>query len=508
MTHLRTLLSTTLIGATAFGFSAGAVTAKDLRIALQDDADVLDPDQSRTFVGRIVYASLCDKLVDITPGLEIIPQLATEWEYSADGMSMTMKLREGAVFHDGTPFNAEAVAANIDRSQNLDESRRKSELKSITGVELLGPYEIRFNLAAPDATLLAQFADRAGMMMSPTAAAAAGADFGLNPVCSGPFSFVERVAQDKIVLTKFADYWNVDAIGVDSVTFLPIPDTTVRFANLQAGDIDMLERLAPPDIPQANSDANVLVEDAISLGYQGITFNVTNGEKGDGPWGNDPRLRQALSLAVDRDVINQVVFEGAFAPGNQSYPPNSPWYNINHPVPARDVEKAKALLAEAGFPDGIDLEVQVPNSNQQTQLMQVVQSMAAEAGINITITAKEFATLLADQSGGDFEASQIGWSGRVDPDGNIHQFMTTGGGINDSKYSDPKIDELLNAARVSTDLATRKASYDAARDILNEALPIVYLYHQKWIWALDSNLKGFTPYPDGMIRLEGVTWEE
>lgn len=508
MTHIKTLLSTTLIGAAAIGFGAGDVLAKDLRIALQDDADVLDPDQSRTFVGRIVYASLCDKLVDITPGLEIIPQLASEWEYAADGMSMTMKLREGVVFHDGTPFNAEAVAANIDRSQNLDESRRKSELKSITGVEVLGPYEVKFNLAAPDATLLAQFADRAGMMVSPTAAAAAGADFGLNPVCSGPFSFVERVAQDKIVLTRFADYWNADAIAFDSVTFLPIPDTTVRLANLQAGDIDMLERLAPPDIPQAESDADINVESAISLGYQGITFNVANGAKGDEPWGNDPRLRQALSHALDREIINQVVFEGAFAPGNQSFPPNSPWYNVNHPVPARDVEKAKALLAEAGFPDGIDLEVQVANSNQQMQLMQVIQSMAAEAGINITITAKEFATLLADQSAGEFQASQIGWSGRVDPDGNIHQFMTTGGGINDSKFSDPKIDELLNAARVSTVVADRKESYDAARDILNESLPIVYLYHQKWIWALNDSVKGFTPYPDGMIRLEGVSWEE
>jgi peptide/nickel transport system substrate-binding protein len=390
----------------------------------------------------------------------------------------------------------------------MEESRRKSELKSITGVEVLGPYEIKFNLAAPDATLLAQFADRAGMMVSPTAAAAAGADFGSNPVCSGPFSFGERVAQDKIVLNRFADYWNADAIAFDSVTFVPIPDTTVRLANLQSGDVDMLERLAPSDIPQAESASGVVVASAISLGYQGITFNVANGDKGDNPWGNDARLRQALSHAIDREVINQVVFENAFAPGNQPFPPNSPWYNTNHPVPARDVEKAKALLAEAGFPDGIDLEVQVANANQPQQMMQVIQSMAAEAGINITLVAKEFATLLADQTAGDYQASQVGWSGRVDPDGNIHQFMTTSGGINDSKFSDPKVDELLNAARVSTDLATRKANYDAARDILNEAQPIVYIYHQKWLWAMNSKLSGFEAYPDGMIRLQGVTWSE
>ena len=200
MTLTKMTLAAALLGATTLGAQAA-----DLRIALQSDADVLDPDQSRTFVGRIVYASLCDKLVDITPDLEIIPQLATEWSFSEDGKQLTMKLRDDAVFHDGTPFDAEAVAANIDRSQNMETSRRKSELSSITGVEVLGSHEIRFDLADADATLMAQFADRAGMMVSPTAAEAAGDDFGLNPVCSGPYQFKERVAQDRIVLEKFAD---------------------------------------------------------------------------------------------------------------------------------------------------------------------------------------------------------------------------------------------------------------------------------------------------------------
>ena len=506
MNHFRTALVTAVVGATAL--TAAPSFAKDLRIALQSDADVLDPDQSRTFVGRIVYASLCDKLVDITPDLEIIPQLATAWETSSDGTKITMELREGVVFHDGTPFNAEAVAANIERSQTLDESRRKSELKSITSTDVTGEYQIVLNLAGPDATLIAQLADRAGMMVSPTAAAEAGADFGLNPVCSGAFKFEERVAQDKIVLSKFDDYWNADAIHFDSVTFLPIPDTTVRLANLQSGDIDMLERLNATDLTQAEADANIVVDSAVSLGYQAITFNIGNGEKGDNPWGNDKRLRQALSYAIDREALNQVVFEGAFAPGNQAFPPTSPWYNTALPVESADMDKAKALLAEAGYPDGLDLEVQVPNSTEPLAVMQVVQAMAAQAGINIKLTSKEFATLLADQSAGDYTASQIGWSGRVDPDGNNHPFVTTDGGINDSKFSDPKMDELLNAARVAPTTEERKAIYDEAKVIMLDELPRLFLYHVKWIWAYRDNMKGFTPYPDGMIRLENVTWEE
>lgn len=506
MSHLKNAIMTALLGATAL--AATPTVAKDLRIALQSDADVLDPDQSRTFVGRIVYASLCDKLVDITPDLEIIPQLATGWTTSEDGASVTMQLREGVVFHDGTPFNAEAVAANIERSQTMEESRRKSELKSITSTEVTGEYEIKLNLAGPDATLMAQLADRAGMMVSPTAAAEAGADFGLNPVCSGAFTFTERVAQDKIVLTKFADYWNADAINFDSVTFLPIPDTTVRLANLQSGDIDMLERLAATDLAQAGADDSIVIDSAVSLGYQGITFNINNGEKGDNPWGNEKLLRQALSYSIDREALNQVVFDGAFAAGNQSFPSTSPWYNTNLPTEGADIEKAKALLAEAGYPDGISLEVQVPNSTEPLAVMQVVQAMASQAGIDLTITSKEFATLLSDQSAGDYTASQIGWSGRVDPDGNNHSFVTTSGGINDSKFSDPKVDELLNGARTAPSVEARKALYDEAMEIMLDELPRLFLYHQKWIWAYNDSMKGFTPYPDGMIRLEGVTWEE
>ncbi|MCR9285619.1 MAG: ABC transporter substrate-binding protein [Rhodobacteraceae bacterium] len=499
----KDFLAALLLSATTL---ATAAQAADLRIGLQDDADVLDPDQSRTFVGRIVYTSLCDKLVDITPDLEIIPQLATGWTWSDDGKVLTMDLREGVTFHDGTPFDAEAVKANIERSKTLPESRRKSEVKSIEGVEVSGPLQVKISLASPDATLLAQFADRAGMMVSPTAAEAAGADFGNNPVCSGPFKFVERVQQDRIVLSKFDDYWNKDAINFDTVTFLPIPDTTVRLANLRSGDIDMLERLAATDVASVKGDANLGFAEAVSLGYQGITVNLNNGEKGDNPFGNDPKIRQAFSLSLDRDAINQVVFEGAFAPGNQPFPPTSPWYDKDYPVPARDVEKAKALLKEAGF-DSLDVEVQVANNPVQTQMMQVVQSMAAEAGFNVKLKSMEFASLLADQSAGNYQASQVGWSGRVDPDGNIHQFMTCKGGINDSKVCIPEVDKLLDEARQSNDTATRKAKYDAARDILINELPIVYLYHPTWIWALSGKLEGFTAYPDGMIRLENVKFK-
>ncbi|SFJ67468.1 ABC transporter substrate-binding protein [Jannaschia pohangensis] len=493
----------------ALALMATGAMAQDLRIGLQEDPDVLDPDQSRTFVGRIVYTALCDKLVDITPDLEIIPQLATEWTVAEDGMSIDMTLREGVVFHDGTPFNAQAAADNISRSQTLEESRRKSELASIASVEVTGDYTLTLNLTAPDATVMAQLADRAGMMISPTAATEAGTDFGANPICSGPFRFVERIAQDRIVLEKFADYWNAEAINFDTVTYLPIPDTTVRLANLQSGDLDMIERLSATDLAQAEADEDIIVERATSLGYDGMTFNVGNGDRADNPFGTDGKLlRQALSLSIDRQALSQVVFDGVTTPGNQQYSPGSNFYAAAYPVPTRDIEAAKALLAEAGFADGVDIEVQAPNDTDSQQVMQVIQAMVAEAGINLTITSKEFATMLADQSAGSYTASLVGWSGRVDPDGNIHQFVTTDGGINDSGYSNAEVDRLLNAARQTNDTAERKALYAEAQSILSEDLPIVYLWHDTWLWALDSAIEGFVPYPDGMIRLKGVSKSE
>lgn len=496
-------LTTALLASVAM--TSGAFAA-DLRIGLQEDPDALDTDQARTFVGRIVFESLCDKLVNITPELDFVPELATSWEWSDDALTLTMQLRDDVVFHDGTAFDAAAVVANIERSKGLDESRRKSELASVESVEATGTHEVAFTLAAPDATLIAQLSDRAGMMLSPTAAEEKGLELANDPVCSGPYKFVQRVQQDRIVLEKFADHYDADSYSFERLIFLPIPDTTVRLANLRSGDLDMLERLAPSDVAAVEADGNLSFASETSLGYQGITVNVNNGARAETPFGQDARVRRALSLAIDREVINQVVFEGTYAAGNQPFPPTSPWYDQTNPVEARDVDAARALLEEAGL-EGISIEIQAPNNPVQLQLMQVIQAMASEAGIEISIKATEFATMLSEQTAGNYEGSQVGWSGRTDPDGNIHAFMTCEGGLNDSKFCSEEVDNLLNEARLSTDTADRKASYDAANAILREELPIIYLYHQTWLWAMTDRVQGFTAYPDGMIRLSGVTME-
>src|SRR6187551_1268852 len=211
-----------------------AASAQTLRVGLAEDPDVLDPSLARSFVGRVVFAGLCDKLFDIDEKLAIVPQLATGHEWSADGKVLTLKLRQGVTFHDGEKFDAAAVKFNIERHKTMPGSNRRGELAPVATVDVVDAATVRLNLSAPFSPLLAQLTDRAGMMVSPKAAQAAGDKFGSNPVCSGPFKFVERVPQDRIVLERNPNYWNKEAIHFDKVVYTPIPDATVRLANLRA----------------------------------------------------------------------------------------------------------------------------------------------------------------------------------------------------------------------------------------------------------------------------------
>src|ERR1700709_2447777 len=316
-----------------------------LRIGLAEDPDVLDPTLGRTYVGRIVFATFCDKLFDIDEKLNIVPQLALSHETSADGKEMTIRLRPGVKFHEGELFDAEAAKYSLERHLTFPTSFRKPELATVDHVDVVDPLTIKLVLKTPYSPLIAQLTDRAGMMVSPKAAKEAGDKFGLHPVCAGPYKFVERVQQDRMVFEKFADYWNKDNISIDRVVFLPIVDATVRLANLKSGGLDLIERLLATDIKAVAADSKLKLSTAIELGYQGVTLNVGK-DKAKGPLSQSAKVRQALDLSIDREAINQVVFNGEFKPGNQWVNPDHPYYQKAFPVPQRDVAKAKELRKE------------------------------------------------------------------------------------------------------------------------------------------------------------------
>jgi len=493
-----------ILMAAALALSASAAMAQtsQIRIGLQDDIGTLDPARSVQFVDRIVFASLCNSLVDITPNLKIVPMLATSWTTSADGKTVTFKLRQGVKFQDGEPFNAAAVKANIERDMTLPTSNRKSELASIDHVDAIDANTVAFVLKQPDAALLATLSDRAGMMLSPkTFADAAGV--ATHPVCSGPYKFVQRVQNDRVVLEKFDGYWDAAKYPIQRITFLPIPDATVRLANLRSGSLDMLERVAPSDVNAVKSDANLKLVTTPGLGYYYVTFNINNGSRSN-PVLRDKRVREAFDLSIDRDAINQVIGAGIFTPANQALPRSSPYFDAALPAPHRDVAKAKALLKAAGH-EHVDIEFTYPNNTVSSQIVQMLQAMVGEAGFNLKLRPTDYAAQLSAAHSGDFEAMYLGWSGRVDPDGNLHQFNTCAGNLNYGKYCNAEVDKLLDAARVKLTVADRKAQYDAAAKVLADEDPNVYIYIQPWPYVLSKKVQGFTPYPDGLIRLRGVS---
>ena len=482
---------------------ASLARASELRIALAEDPDALDPALGITFVGRVVFASLCDKLVDIDAKLNYVPQLATSWSWSADNLTLTMRLRPGVVFQDGEPFDAAAVKANIERYQNAAFSKRKTELKQVKSVEVIDATTVAFHLSEPNAPLIGVLSDRAGMMVSPKAAEAAGDKFGGSPVCAGPYVFKQRVAQEKIVAEKFDRYWNRDAIHIDRLTYVPIPDGTVRLANLKAGGFDVIERVAPTDVASIRGDKNLALVVSPSIFYYTISINTSNGPQSKNPLGQDPRVREALEAAIDRDLLNQVAFNGEYVPNNQPILPGSAYYDPGHPVPPRDLEKAKRLLKEAGA-ERVAFTMLAANNPQDLQVAQVIQSMVAEAGFDMKIQATEARTLTDATQKGDYQATIVFWSGRPDPDGNISIWLQCDGFLNWGKYCNTKLDEALAAARRTTVPPERLKFYEQAASIYLADRPHIFLYNIKWIWGTTAKLEGFTPGVDGLIRPQGM----
>ena len=486
---------------------AGAASAQplpNLRIGLREDPDILDPSLARTYVGRIVFAALCDKLFDINEKLEIVPQLATAhaWE---DPKTLLVTLRTGVRFHDGEAMDAEAVKYSLMRHLTMQGSFRRGEINSMESVEVVDATHVRIRLKEPFAPFLSQLTDRAGMIVSPKAAEAAGNQFGNRPVCAGPFRFVERVAQDRIVVERFPEYWDAARIHLNRITYLPIPDSTVRLANLQSGAIEISETVSPSDVAAIRRNSRLRLVLSDELGYQSITLNIGNGPRANTPFGRDARVRQAFELAIDRDALNQVVYEGMYSPTRQAVPPASPYHVPGLRPEPRNVERAKALLREAGVRTPLQVEMTVPNNPDLRQVAEVIQSMVAEAGFELKINAMEFASSLQAANRGEFETYLLGWSGRTDPDGNIWTFIHTGAPQNDGRYSNPQVDALLNQQRQVNGVAERRALLEQMwRIAVVQDVSRIYLWHRKNTPAMSARVQGFVGVPDGLIRVQGL----
>jgi peptide/nickel transport system substrate-binding protein len=487
----------------ALTWAAPANATTTLRIGLLADADNLDPTIPRGWSTSVVLNAVCDKLIDVTPDLRYVPQLATEWSFSDDGKALTLKLRQGVKFHDGEPLDAAAVKFSLDRHRLMRGSYFTAALASITSVDVVDGMTVRINMSEPTpGPLFSRFAFTAGMIMSPKAVQAAGDKFGLKPVCAGPYRFVERVANNHLTLERFPDYWDKSRVHVDRIVYRVIPDNSVRLANLRSGVLDLVEQMAPPDLAGLAGDARFKIAATKSLGYMRIFLNVGKSDRANTPLGRDRRIRQAFNLAIDRNVLSEVAFNGEYPPANSWISPASPFYLKNIPPTLRNLAKAKTLLAEAGEPRP-NVEFTVSNTPVSNQIGQLIQAMAGEAGFQVKLMALESATALHAADKGNFEAIMFGYPGFVDPDANIYSMMACRAPLNYSGYCNAEVDRLLNAARASSDTQERITLYTRAREILaeDEDEPYLFLYHHNWIWVHSARLKGFVAHPDGITRV-------
>lgn len=480
-------------------------------VALAEAPDKLDPTVASTYVGRIVFANMCEKLYDVNEDLELVPQLAADMpELSDDGKTYTFDVREGATFNDGTKLDAAAVKKTLDHYMTSPESARAAELSEIDSVETEGDMTVRLNLKNPFAPLTSIFADRSGMILSPKQLDELGADFANDPVCVGPFEFKDRPSSDRIELTKSDDYYDKDKVKLDGVNFTVITQGNVRAANLRSGDIDVADRIEPADVESLEKVDDLAISPVTSLGYQGITVNVANSHGSgklphkivDKPLAKEPKLREAFALSLDRETINDVVFQGQYTPGCTPISPVSS-YAPDIECPKQDIAKAKQLVQETGVDTPVKITLTVEAANPEaTKLGTVIQGMAKKAGFQVKVQSTEFTTALEQSQAGKLETFQVGWSGRIDPDQNIAPFWDPRSTLGDSGANYEDVMDLIAKERATTDEAERKQAFSELTQKFLEYNNVIYLYHPKVVMGATKSVTGIEYYGDGLIRFK------
>jgi peptide/nickel transport system substrate-binding protein len=478
-----------------------------LRVGLDRDPPTMDPHLSGSAVDRQVYQNLYDKLVDTDETLAIVPMLATAWTISADGRTVTLKLRQGVAFHDGTPFNAEAVRANFERMlfDPKFPSVRRSELRPVQKVVAIDPSTVQISLERPYSPLLYVLSDRAGMMVSPAVAQREGLNYALHPVGTGPFRFVEKIPQDHITLERNADYWQKGLPYLDRIVYRTFTDDGVRVANLKSGDADIINIVPLPQADQlakeaAQTSARFRLLEQGTFPWTALSLNVSK------PPFDNKLLRQAVDAAIDREALAGVVLRGAAYPAYAPFPNGTAAYDPAWTLPPRSIARAKEKLGAAGRPNGFSFTLLTQPGQLRATVAQAIQAMLVEAGIQVKIEIGDEGTVIDAISHARHEAAVIEWSGRPDPDFDIYPFVTESGlgSFNYSAYTNARVQTLLDAARYLIDMSLRRRAYGEVTRILADDVPYVWLYFPKEYKLVSTRVHGFVHVPDGMMRFRTV----
>lgn len=484
------LPATTAGGAADAPVSGGQFTAIHV-----SNPSTLDPIQGNSGNDHVSLYPFYDRLVNFDPStLEAKPGLAESWEFTGD-QELTLTLREGVKFHDGTDFDAAAVKFNLDRSLSDPKTTVKADLAMIASTEVVDPTHLKISLSRPDSSLILILADRPGMMVSPAAVQKSGDDYGRNPVGTGPFTFVEWVPNDHLTGKKNESYWQDGMPYLDQVTIRYIPDSQTGLNSLLAGEADLGMKIDPSSLQTLKTHDDISVSAAPSLGFDSCYFNYSKE-----PF-NKVEVRQAINYAIDRSALNDAYMFGNATPAVEPYPPG---YWAAQPDLANafphDVAKAKELLTQAGYPNGLTLKGLTYDASSVQRKAEIIQAQLKEAGIEVTFDTMEVGAATSSFFENlSHDIYSAGWSGRPDPSQTANSLYATTSFYNAGDLNVPGMDDALAAAGSAQDQAGRATAFHEVVQLQQDQALGLILLHQPDINAYYDHVGGFTPNLYGKI---------
>ena len=477
----------------------------DMVVAMQADVTNLDPHVSSNGVSNTVTNTMYEALVTFDADANIIPMLAKEWTMSEDGLTYTFILNEGITFSDGEPFNAEAVIANWERGKADQSLRVYSQTKAWVSAVADSEYQLTITLEEPNNTFLNKLTQV--RIVSPKAIEELGKDgLAKQSAGTGPYVFAERVDGGYTKVVRNENYWR-EGPKVDSLTFKVVPEDGSRIAMLKTGEADIITPVPPIQVEQIEGDSNIVVMNEKGITYRYVTLNK-NYTLADGrqPF-NDVRVRQAMNYAFDNEAFCQVVFQGYAVKPTSIFSDSIMYYAEQTPYDL-DLEKAQALMEEAGYADGFPVTIWVDNTTIEMQGAEFVKQQLAQINIDVTVEPQE-STTIADRTALPEDETEVqmwyvNWSsGSYEADGSmrniLHGEKFPPSGYNTAFWNNAEFNQLLDDALVSTDEAEIADLYAQAQAIAWEECPWMFLANDNSITAQRSYVKGLTYKPGGDI---------
>ena len=486
---------------------------KDITIAVSDNFTSMDPHDTNDTLSYSAQKTMLEGLVGFDKDMKVIPVLAEEYLANDEATEFTFKLRQNITFHDGTPFNAEAVKVNLDRLADPNGGLKRHSLYSIVKETIvIDEYNVKVILSEPFGAMINTFAHPAAMMHSPKSLDELGKEVARNPVGTGPFKFVEWKPGEGLEVTKNENYWKDGYPKVDKITFKPVSENGSRIAMLQTGEADFIYPVPTEQADSVNGKDGIEVDSKTSIVVRYMAMNTLIE-----PY-SDIRVRQALNHAINKEAFNKVVMNGHGQEMDSIIAPNTQFYSQQKPYEF-NIEEAKELLKEAGYENGFKAKIWGANSSSALKAMEFLQQQLAQINVELEVIPMEAGTMsdkiwgVSDPKDAEIELYYGGWSPSTgDADWGIRPLL--GGtdafppkSYNVSYYNNAKANTLIEDALKTADVDKRAAAYKDAQALLWNEAPWVFLSVDNTMAGKRNYLKGITLLPDGSLNIDELEIE-